>query len=138
LAAWVALLLAEADPDAVDLPGPQRERERVGPDRAARADRPRLSRLPRRPARGRDRDEQIGIGGPAGGKLPPLAIGNRRATSARYGDSQAAASSRLTAVAELATIGAGYLGCALVRLAIHVAAGENSWAGVKAHLDIVT
>jgi len=36
---------------------------------------------------------------------------------------------RLTAVAELATIGAGYLGCALVRLAIHVAAGENGWAG---------
>jgi hypothetical protein len=39
---------------------------------------------------------------------------------------------------ELVTIGAGYLGCALVRLAIHVAAGENGWAGVKAHLDIVT
>ena len=58
--------------------------------------------------------------------LPPAIS---RATSARYGDSRAAASSRLTAVAELATIGAGYLGCALVRLAIHVAAGENGWAG---------
>ena len=32
----VALLLGEAAPDAVDLPGPQRERETRGPDRAAR------------------------------------------------------------------------------------------------------
>ena len=66
----------------------------LGPDRAARADRPRLGRLLERPARGRDREEQIGIGGPAGGKLLPLAVGNRRATSARYGDSRATASSR--------------------------------------------
>jgi hypothetical protein len=36
----VALLLGEAAPDAVDLPGPQREREALGPDRAARASRP--------------------------------------------------------------------------------------------------
>ncbi len=36
---------------------------------------------------------------------------------------------RLPAAAELAAIGAGYLGYALVRLAIHVAAGENAWAG---------
>ncbi len=36
----VALLLGEAAPDAVDLPGPQRERETLGPDRAARASRP--------------------------------------------------------------------------------------------------
>jgi len=36
---------------------------------------------------------------------------------------------RLPAAAEVATIGAGYLGHALVRLAIHVAAGENAWAG---------
>ena len=60
----VALLLAEADPDAVDLPGPQRERETPGPDRAARADRPRLGRLLQRPARGRagrtDRDRRTG------------------------------------------------------------------------------
>ena len=42
----VALLLGEAAPDAVDLPGPQRERERVGPDRAARR-----SPSPRPPAR---------------------------------------------------------------------------------------
>jgi hypothetical protein len=73
----VALLLAEAAPDTVDLPGPQRERETPGPDRAARADRPRLGRLLQRPARGREREEQIGIGGPAGGKLPPLAVGRQ-------------------------------------------------------------
>jgi hypothetical protein len=72
----VALLLGEAAPDAVDLPGPQRERETRGPDRAARRS-PRLGRLLQRPARGRDREEQIGIGGPAGGKLPPLAVGNQ-------------------------------------------------------------
>jgi len=36
----VALPLGEAAPDAVDLPGPQRERETLGPDRAARASRP--------------------------------------------------------------------------------------------------
>jgi len=36
---------------------------------------------------------------------------------------------RLPAAAELAAIAAGYLGYALVRLAIHVAAGENAWAG---------
>ncbi len=35
------------------------------------------ARLLQRPARGRDREEQIGIGGPAGGKLPPLAAGNQ-------------------------------------------------------------
>jgi hypothetical protein len=45
---------------------------------------------------------------------------------------------RLPAVAGLATIGAGYLGYALMRLAIHVTAGENSWTGVKAHHDTVT
>jgi len=72
----VALLLGEAAPDAVDLPGPQRERETRGRT-GQRADRPRLGRLLQRPARGRDREEQIGIGGPAGGKLPPLAVGNQ-------------------------------------------------------------
>jgi len=72
----VALLLGEAAPDAVDPPGPQRERETRGRT-GQRADRPRLGRLLQRPARGRDREEQIGIGGPAGGKLPPLAVGNQ-------------------------------------------------------------
>ena len=72
----VALLLGEAAPDAVDLPGPQRERETRGRT-GQRADGPRLGRLLQRPARGRDREEQIGIGGPAGGKLPPLAVGRQ-------------------------------------------------------------
>ena len=72
----VALLFGEAAPDPVDLPSLQRERETRGRT-GTRADRPRLGRLPQRPARGRDREEQIGIGGPAGGKLPPLAVGNQ-------------------------------------------------------------
>ena len=50
---------------------------RTGPDRAAYTDRPCLGRLLQRPARRRDREEQIAIGGPASGKLPPLAVGNR-------------------------------------------------------------
>ena len=72
----VALLLGEAAPDVLDLPGPQRERETRGRT-GQRADRPRLGRLLQRPARGRAREEQIGIGGPAGGKLPPLTVGNQ-------------------------------------------------------------
>ena len=49
----VALLLGEAAPDAVDLPGPERERETLGPDRAARVSWPgragRLLSFGRRP-----------------------------------------------------------------------------------------
>jgi len=55
---------------------PRRERETRGRT-GQRADRPRLGRLLQRAARGRDREEQIGIGGPSGGKLPPLAVGNQ-------------------------------------------------------------
>ena len=91
----VALLLGEAAPDAVDLPGPQRERETRGRT-GQRADRPRLGRLLQRPARGRDREEQIGIGGPAGGKLPPLAVGNQpRHLGAVRGTAGRASSRRL-------------------------------------------
>jgi hypothetical protein len=38
---------------------------------------------------------------------------------------------RLPAVAELATVGAGYLGYALVRLAIHVAAASPAVTGSR-------
>ena len=55
---------------------PRRERETRGRT-GQRADRPRLGRLLQRAARGRDREEQTGIGGPAGGKLPPLAVGRQ-------------------------------------------------------------
>ena len=89
----VALLLGEAAPDAVDLPGPQREREtRAGPGSAqialasaACSSDPPVDEIGKNRSGSADRQA-------ASCHHLPSAIS--RATSARYGDSRAAASSR--------------------------------------------
>jgi len=67
---------------------PQRERQAFTPDPAPGADRLRLRHLAHGRARRRDREEQIGIGRPAGGRGAPVLV-NRQchesAASARHG-----------------------------------------------------
>src|ERR1700722_6748938 len=65
-----AFVLGEAAPDAVHLPGLQHEREALALDQAAGTDRLGLVRLLQGLAFGRDRKEQLGIDGPAGGEQP--------------------------------------------------------------------
>jgi hypothetical protein len=94
VAAWVTVLLAEAALDAVDLPGPQRERERVGRTgqraQIALASAACSSDLPVHES-GKNRPGSAGRQAASCHHLPPAIS---RATSARYGDSRAAASSR--------------------------------------------
>ena len=73
-----ALLFGHAAPDPVHLLGPQRERQAFGPDRAACADCFRLRHLLQGLTSGGDREEQIGIGVPAGRSRPPAPVGNQR------------------------------------------------------------
>ena len=84
----VTLLFAQAAPYAVDLMCPQRERQAFTPDPAPGADRLRLRHLGHGRARRRDREEQIGIGRPAGGRGAPVLV-NRQchesAAGARHG-----------------------------------------------------
>jgi hypothetical protein len=61
-----ALVLGRAAPDAMKLPGSQRECQAFAPDPADRADRLGFRRLLAGRAGSRDREEQLGIGRPAG------------------------------------------------------------------------
>jgi hypothetical protein len=72
---WAAFFLARASPYAVVLPGVQRERQALPPDRAAGADRLRLRDLIKRGARPRDREEQFRVSMPACGQQPPVPAG---------------------------------------------------------------
>ena len=73
----VTFLFAQAAPYAVDLMCPQGERQAFTPDPAPRADGLRLLHLGQGPARRRDREEQIGIGRPAGGQGTPALLADR-------------------------------------------------------------
>src|SRR4029077_9700317 len=89
----VALLLGEAAPDAVDLPGPAARTRDTGPDRAAQialASAACPSDLPVDEI-GKNRS---GSADRQAASCPPLPSAISRATSARYGDSWTAASSR--------------------------------------------
>src|SRR5277367_6728826 len=73
---WAAFFLAHASPDAVVLPGVQREAQALAPDGAAGADYLRLRDLVQGGTRRGDREEQFRIRMPAGGQLPPVPAGD--------------------------------------------------------------
>src|SRR5580692_3227821 len=70
-----ALLLGQAAPDSLQGAGGQGVTKAVAAHRAGGADRLRASYLPEGRARSGDREEQVGIGGLAGGERPPLRQG---------------------------------------------------------------
>src|SRR4029077_19527767 len=81
------LVRGRAAPDSVDLLGPHGERQAFAPYRAARADRFRFGHLLEALTRIRDREEQLRISEPAGGRRPPVPPRDQpRRLPAREGD----------------------------------------------------
>ncbi len=105
-----ALVLGRAAPDAMKLPGSQRECQAFAPDPAGRADRLGFRRLLAGRAGSRDREEQLGIGRPAGSSRPPFAVGDARrcprllGPRPAFGDSSHQLASSPPAVAQSVTI----------------------------------